>query len=130
MPLKKLYLNHITLKLNYIKYLIKDEFSLESLFEKNFFISNIEQNRKRFSILTDKEYDETNENKIENIVKSKLDEDELKKRHSLINEGPIIRKNDFIGDRSYNMCDNYNLRQLIQFEYLSLFLTRNGKKIK
>jgi hypothetical protein len=129
MPLQKLYLNHITLMLNYIKYLIQDEFPKETLFEKNFFIGNIQQNRKQFSKLTNKEYNELDENGIEKAVKHKLEEDEsMKKDDLLIDDGPISMKNDFIGDRSYNMSDKYELKQLIYFEYLSLFLTRSGKK--
>jgi hypothetical protein len=115
--------------LNYIKYLIQDEFPKETLFEKNFFIGNIQQNRKQFSKLTNKEYNELDENGIEKAVKHKLEEDEsMKKDDLLIDDGPISMKNDFIGDRSYNMSDKYELKQLIYFEYLSLFLTRSGKK--
>jgi len=119
MPLKSLYLNHITLMLNYIKYLLKDESDKETPLEINYFIINLEENRRKFYKHCNLEYDESNEIKIEKIIKKELEEDEI------MGKG---KGSDFIGDRSYNMCDNYNFRQLIHFEYLSLFLTRN--KIK
>jgi len=117
MPLKSLYLNHITLMLNYIKYLLGDENDKETQFEKNFFISNIKENRKKFCSVYKLEYDESNKIKIEKIVKTDIYDDFF----------VLKNKSDFIGDRSYNMCDNYNFRQLIHFEYLSLFLKRNDK---
>jgi hypothetical protein len=103
--------------LNYIKYLLGDDNDKETPFEKNFFISNIEHNRKIFCSITNSVYNESNEIEIEKIIKRKIDEDDF-----------IEKTNKLIGDRSYNMCDNYNLKQLIHFEYLSLFLKRNTIK--
>ena len=99
--------------LNYIKYLLGDEDSKETPFEKHFFISILEENRKKFCEVSKIDYNESNAINIEKVVKRELDEEDF------------IRKNkDFVGDRSYNMSDNYNLRQLIYFVYLAPFLKR------
>ena len=114
MSLKNLYLNHITHMLNYIKYLLEDENNKETEFEKNYFISILEENRKNFCKVSNIDYNESNAINIEKVVKRELDEEDF------------IRKNkDFVGDRSYNMSDNYNFRQLVYFEYLAPFLKRN-----
>ena len=116
LPLKSLYLNHNTHMLNYIKYLLDDSDEKETQFEKNFYMEILEENRKIFCKKLNLDYNENNIIEIEKLIKQELN-----------NEEYVGNGNNFMGDRSYNMSDNYNFRQLIYFEYLAPFLKRNER---
>jgi len=104
----------------YIKYILSRKDENETVLEKYFFKMRLEKNREELAKRLNLNPNDANEaEKLEDKVSTEL-----------LDKKSIEDDKEIIGDRSYNMADYYQFRQLIYYEYFAAFIKKKIKILK
>jgi len=103
----------------YLKYILTNKCVVESPFEKRFFNLGLQKNREELAKRIN--LDLTSKNQLDCLEEAVTQE--LLSSKILVEDGKNI-----IGDRSYNMAENYKFRYLIYLEYFAPFFLKIRKK--